>query len=103
MSVSLSHMYLYLNPFKRIGTDRLNLHDFSDRLKNLEVQVEADDAYGWCHCGCVVSASIFVDLYRPVSLSMSLSINAGHLKQHAAPVKRSKESGRRSNNYTGVN
>jgi dipeptide/tripeptide permease len=93
----VSNTYL-TQPVQRIGTDRLNLHDFPDRLKSLDVEVEmeADDSYGWWHCGmCVVSASIFVGLYRPVSLSMSLSINAGHLKQHSAPVKRRKaEEGR---------
>ena len=38
---------------QRIGTDRLSLHDFSDRLKSLQVEVEADDAYGCGWCGIV--------------------------------------------------
>jgi hypothetical protein len=86
-------MYLYLNPFKTIGTDRLNLHDFSIDWK-ASVEGEAD-AYG----GGIVDVWFLhlIALYRAVSLSMSLtlSINAAHLNQHSSPVKRRKaEEGR---------
>jgi len=79
MNVSLSLMYPFLNLFKELAcTDRLNLHDFSIDWK-ASVEGEAD-AYGWWHCGCVVSAfRCLISAGISLSMSSTSSINAANL------------------------
>jgi hypothetical protein len=74
-------MHPYLNLFKRIGTDRLNLHNFLISILD-EGKVMPLVAFGMC--GPSISAS------RCLISASALSCNAAHLNEHSSPVKRRK-------------